>query len=69
MRKLNIISSREEDLVKAKKLFEDLYERNNGDKKKIHKNIINSVVNNPYVRSSNDFIQMVWDEFNKQFSS
>lgn len=69
MKKLNIVADKREDLARAKKLFKDIYERNNGDRKKIQRNIVNSVVNNPYIRSSNEFVQMVWDEFNKQFSS
>lgn len=69
MRKLNIVANRAEDLKQVKELFKHFYNKNHGNMKKIHDDIVRNVVNNVYVRRSNDFIDLMWEEYNKNFPS
>lgn len=69
MKKLKIIGNRAEDIEKAKKLFQHFYKKNHGDLKKTQKDIVKNVVNNTYVRQSNEVIDLIWNEFNKYFPS
>jgi hypothetical protein len=58
-----------QDAKRAKELVDTFFKRAKGDMKKVHKEILDNVVNNPYARSSNEFVTLVWDEFNKVFPS
>jgi hypothetical protein len=69
MRKLNIVGNRAEDKIKVEKLFKHFYDKDHGDSKKIHDDIVRNVVNNTYVRNSNEFLDLMWEEFNRYFPS
>ena len=53
----------------AKKLIDRLYKKNKGDQKKIHKDILDNVVNTKYGNYSNEFVTFMWDEFKAKFPS
>jgi len=58
-----------EDIAKAKKLVNYHAKANKNDLKKTRRALLDNVVNNEYSRVSNDFITILWNEFNKKFPS
>jgi len=69
MRKLIIIGNQAGDMLRVRKLLKHFYDKDRGDMKKVRNDLVNHVVNNAYVRESNEFIDLLWEEFNKIFVS
>jgi len=61
--------NKEEDKAEINKLLKTFYDKCKGKQKCVHKKVLDNIVNNKYVRRSNQFIEMTWDEFNKMFPS
>ena len=64
-----LISNKKEDYIKAKNLLKQYSKQYKNNQKKIRQAILDNIVNNEYVRNSNDFVTIMWDLFNKQFPS
>ena len=58
-----------EDKAKVKELIKHYISKDNATAKTVYLDILNNIVNNQYVRSSNQFVDLAWDEFNKVYTS
>jgi hypothetical protein len=61
--------NKNEDQMKVGQLLDRLGMKHKKDMKKIHKDILDNVVNSKYGRTSNSFVDAVWVEFNKRYPS
>jgi len=64
-----LLENEAEDKAKAKDIVAYATKKYKGDYKKIHRHIMDNVVNNPYTRNSNNFVETVWKELGKKFPS
>lgn len=69
IKKEYINENEQEDLNYAKEYVDELYEKYNGNYKKIHQHIINHLVNNEYYIMPNSLLMKVWDALNAKFPS
>jgi hypothetical protein len=60
---------KQEDIAKAKELVNHYYKKYKGDSKKARKDILDNVVNSKMSRASNEFVTILWAEFNKRWPS
>jgi len=67
MRKLIIIGDQAGDRLKVRRLLKHFYDKDHGDMEKMRDDLITHIVNNRHVIRSNEFIDLMWDEFNKLF--
>jgi len=58
-----------EDISKAKELIKHYIKKHGRNSKKIRQDILDNVVNSKYTKASNNFVDAIWIEFNKIFSS
>ena len=63
-----ITDNKAEDNKRAKQLLMKYNKNRKGDQKLIRKDIEN-LVNSKYGNVSNDFVTIIWNEFNKMFPS
>jgi len=55
--------------TEAPKLFKTFYDKFKGDSKKVHKAILDNVVNGKFIKYSNEFVEKMWDEYKNKFKS
>ena len=64
-----INENKKEDQMEVGHLLDRLDTKHKKDMKRIHKDILDNVVNSKYGRVSNAYVDMVWVEFNKRYPS
>lgn len=64
-----LLENKQEDIIKANKIFQDFYRKFKGKEKKIRQAILDNIVNSKYQHFSNEFIDMVWSVFKLKFTS
>ena len=58
-----------ENLKKAKDLLDFYVKKFNNNEKKVRQEILDNIVNSKYSRSSNAFVDMMWDVFKAKYPS
>ena len=64
-----IVENDRNDRLRAKEFIEKMIKKYGKDSNRIHKSILDNVVNSKYGKESNSYIEVLWKEFGKIFPS
>lgn len=64
-----LLENATQDKTRAKEYIQKAIKKLGNDSKKVHRHILDNVVNSKYGNESNNYIQMLWDEYKRIFPS